>query len=136
MNEREQFVKILLEKQNHSVVKIDSEGMPDFIVDNNFYVEVKNAENHGLGGNNLSQNQLISFSQLKKPIFVYLIKNKEEVIIREFIAFEGIKKLKKMKSINEKFEDAEFEELANAKENLSKELDKKVSWHDFILKLS
>ncbi len=56
-NERESFVRETLEKEGHEVKRITKLGFPDYLIDDNFYVEVKNADLLAVGVATLSSYQ-------------------------------------------------------------------------------
>lgn len=122
MNPNELLVKKELEKKGFVVKRIDkTNGLPDFLVNNIFYVEVKCLDNYN--GSKLSNNQEITFSKLKKHIYIIFVKNNE---VCNYELFESLSILpNKMKTINVTFEDKEYKELLKKKNG--------KSWHDFIM---
>jgi len=124
MNKNETIVKEKLEKLGHSVKRIaETQSLPDFLVDNNFYVEVKCLDYYNTSI--LSNNQEIKFSGLDKKIYVVFVKN-EKVVDKQIFEPLSIDKLpKQTKTINVTFEDEEYKQLIKTKNS--------KNWHDFIL---
>ncbi len=110
--------------KDRSIKKLNF-NKPDFLIDGEFYVEVKNSDSKNKNSNYLSRNQIIEFSKLEKNIFIYYI-SKNKIVKIEF--FRKIKiKLRKNKNINTIFEDKEMEKLEEVKG--------KQNWHNFIMSL-
>ncbi len=122
MNANELLVKKELEKKGFVVKRIDkTKGLPDFLVNNIFYVEVKCLDNYN--GSKLSNNQEINFSKLDKLIYIVFVKNKQ---VLNYELFEALSVLpNKMKTINVTFEDKEYKDPIKKKNG--------KSWHNFIM---
>ncbi len=134
MNKAEKVVMQHYQNSGLNIKKIDScSGLPDFIVNNKFYVEVKNLDYYW--GKFLSPIQSKTFKKITKPIFIALVRNGnlEQIIpFKDYTFFT-----KSHKSISSVFGDSEFFCLKEKKEELRQKLGlKKLNWHDFILKLA
>lgn len=95
---------------------------PDFIVENEHYVEVKNLDNYN--GSHLSDNQILYFMKLTKPVYVYYVRGGKidcvEIFRKELVIIPP-----HTKTINVTFEDEEFDLLDKEKGDMS--------WRTFIL---
>lgn len=96
MNQKEYLIKSILELENKKVKKCWI-NLPDFLIDDDYYIEVKDLDKAG-NCNCLSQNQILEFSKIKKPIFIYYTSKKEIIYICEFIK-KDISQLKKFSYI-------------------------------------
>ncbi len=73
MNKAEKTAKTYLENQGFGVKRIKSmKGLPDFLIDDEFYVEVKNLDY--TRGEFLSVNQIIKFSEVDSEIYIVYVK--------------------------------------------------------------
>jgi hypothetical protein len=124
MNEREELVKLFLENKGHKVKKMNFR-YPDFLVDDSFFVEVKNADLMVKGIGCLSDNQHIFFRELDKPIKIFYVIEKRYIRVKQYEPDFNINN--RTINLHITFTDEEHEELTKKKGNLS--------WHDFILEL-
>lgn len=73
MNFSEEVVKNYLEKKGHHVSR-GRFNEPDFLIDDEFFVEVKNR--YATSSYWLNLNQEVNFSKIKKDIWIYLVYGK------------------------------------------------------------
>ena len=122
LNKSEIVVKEYLEMLGLQVEKLNL-NKPDFLVNDDYYVEVKNLDHYNTSF--LSSNQEIAFSKIKANIIVFFVK--KGVIVGN-TQFKSLPNLPNgQKTINVTFEDEEFNELEKAKGEMN--------WHDFVLKI-
>ena len=80
MNNNELKTQQFLESLGHFVMRITTKYHPDFLVDNEFYVEHKD------GNSELTNNQIIKFTELDKPVYILRTHNGE--ISQDLFMFE------------------------------------------------
>ncbi len=127
MNKSEKVVYNYLTAKGRKLINTHK-FYPDFYIDDSFYVEVKNLSN--ASRKKLTDNQIINFSTLDKPVFIYYVKDDVIVtkkIFRPIRDKELLSKFKKTKSILVTLEDLEYEQLIKIKGNLS--------WNELLLSL-
>lgn len=82
MNNTERSVKSYFECKGHKVTR-HGINKPDFLIDNNYYVEVKDVDKKG-NSSHLSENQIYEFSKIKKDIYLFHMSRKRIIAITKF----------------------------------------------------
>ena len=128
MNIREELVKKRLEEKGFKVKKTWRNGIPDLIVNDSIYIEVKNGDCLMPHISSLSPLQETNFKNLKIPILIAYVFDKKYIVLENYVP-KLDKDIKGMKQINVWFEDSDHEKLVVEKKK------SKLNWHDFLLYL-
>lgn len=116
LNQREKFVKNILEKQGHKVKRIQNIGYPDFLIDDSFYVEVKNADFLRDGMSSLSTSQNINFKKIKLPIKIFYVIEKRKIVMEDFVPMENFKHIKNYVLVIQDKDEKEWDYFVKNKE--------------------